>query len=85
MAGRPDGRIHRSRHRSPSVGSVMLALREHVAKYKYPKEAERTKEELKIHMSHFEEAMKKIRPLSKQEIDMYKNIAEQFGKPNIAK
>src|SRR6476469_1226183 len=65
--------------------AVMLALREHVEKYKDPKEAERTKEELKIHMSHFEEAMKKIRPLSKQEIDMYKNIAVQFGKPNIAK
>ena len=65
--------------------AVMLALREHVAKYKDPKEAERTKEELKIHMSHFEEAMKKIRPLSKQEIDMYKNYAEQFGKPNITK
>lgn len=65
--------------------AVMLALREHVAKYKDPKEAERAKEELKIHMSHFEEAMKKIRPLSKQEIDMYKNIAVQFGKPNIAK
>src|SRR6476620_1951972 len=63
----------------------MGALREHVAKYKDPKEAERTKEELKIHMSHFEEAMKKIRPLSKQEIDMYKNVSEQFGKPNIAK
>src|SRR6478672_7618027 len=65
--------------------AVMLALREHVAKYKDPKEAERAKEELKIHMSHFEEAMKKIRPLSKQEIDMYKNVSEQFGKPNIAK
>ncbi len=65
--------------------AVMLALREHVAKYKDPKEAERTKEELKIHMSHFEEAMKKIRPLSKQEIDMYKNISEQFGKPNVVK
>ena len=65
--------------------AVMLALREHVAKYKDPKEAERTKGELKIHMSHFEEAMKKIRPLSKQEIDMYKNISEQFGKPNIVK
>lgn len=65
--------------------AVMLALREHVAKYKDPKEAERTKEELKIHMSHFEEAMKKIRPLSKQEIDMYKNVSEQFGKPNIVK
>jgi transitional endoplasmic reticulum ATPase len=65
--------------------AVMLALREHVAKYKDPKEAERTKEELKIHKNHFEEAMKKIRPLSKQEIDMYKNVSEQFGKPNITK
>ncbi len=65
--------------------AVMLALREHVAKYKDPKEAERTKEELKVRMSHFEEAMKKIRPLSRQEIDMYKNISEQVGKPNIVK
>jgi transitional endoplasmic reticulum ATPase len=65
--------------------AVMLALRERVAKYKDPKEAERTKEELKIHMSHFEVAMKKIRPLSKHEIDMYKNVSEQFGKPNITK
>ncbi len=65
--------------------AVMLALREHVTKYKDPKEAEQTKEELKIRMSHFEDAMKKIRPLSKQEIDMYKNISEQFGKPTMAK
>ena len=65
--------------------AVMLALREHIAKYKDPKQADRAKGELKIHMKHFEEAMKKIRPLSKQEIDTYRNISEQFGKPGTTK
>ena len=69
---------------SLSSASVMLALREHVSKYKDPKEAEEHKEELKIHMTHFEDAMKKIRPLSTQELNMYKIIAEQFGKPDVA-
>jgi len=69
---------------SLSSAAVMLALREHVSKYKDPKEAEEHKEELKIYMPHFENAMKKIRPLSMQELNMYKVIAEQFGKPNIA-
>ena len=65
--------------------AVMLALREHIAKYKDPKQAEEAKGELKIHMKHFEEAMKKIRPLSKHEIDTYRNISEQFGKPSMTK
>ena len=65
--------------------AVMLALREHIEKYKDPKKADEAKGELKIHMKNFEEAMKKIRPLSKHEIESYKNIAEQFGKPNITK
>jgi transitional endoplasmic reticulum ATPase len=69
---------------SLSSAAVMLALREHVSKYKDPKEAEEHKEELKIHMTHFEDAMKKIRPLSTQELNMYKIIAEQFGKPDVA-
>ena len=63
--------------------AVMLALREHIAKYKDPKQADVAKGELNIHMKHFEEAMKKIRPLSKNEIDTYRNISEQFGKPNL--
>lgn len=65
--------------------AVMLALREHIEKYKDPKKAESAKNELKIHMKNFEEAMKKIRPLSKHEIETYKNIAERFGKPEISK
>jgi len=65
--------------------AVMLALREHIEKYKDPKKAESAKNELKVHMKNFEEAMKKIRPLSKHEIDTYKNIAEQFGMPATTK
>jgi transitional endoplasmic reticulum ATPase len=65
--------------------AVMLALRTHIEKYKDPKKAESAKNELKVHMKNFEEAMKKIRPLSKHEIDTYKNIAEQFGKPATTK
>src|SRR5215207_6515416 len=69
---------------SLSSAAVMLALREHVSKYKDPKEADSHLQELKVHMNHFEEAMKKIRPLSNQELSMYKRISEQFGKPEIA-
>jgi transitional endoplasmic reticulum ATPase len=58
--------------------AVMLALREHIAKFNDPKEAEKNAKQLKIHMRHFEEAMKKIRPLSSQELNMYKNIASRF-------
>jgi transitional endoplasmic reticulum ATPase len=63
--------------------AVMLALRGHIEKYKDPKKAESAKTELKIHMKHFEEAMKKIRPLSKHEIETYRSIAERFGKPEF--
>lgn len=62
--------------------AVMLALREHISKYGEPQEAENHAKELKIHMRHFEEAMKKIRPLSAQELDMYKTISERFERPS---
>ena len=65
---------------SLSSAAVMLALREHITKYPDSKEAEKQTKDLKINMQHFEDAMKKIRPLSKQEIDMYKNVANKFGK-----
>ncbi len=64
---------------SLSSAAVILSLREHISKYPDSKEAEKNKADLKITMKHFEEAMKKIRPLSKQELEMYKNVANQFG------
>jgi transitional endoplasmic reticulum ATPase len=69
---------------SLSSAAVMLALREHVDRYPLPEEAEKNTQELKISMKHFEEAMVKIRPLSKQELDMYKNVAKQFGRSGIS-
>jgi transitional endoplasmic reticulum ATPase len=66
-----------------SFTAVMLALREHISKYEDPVEAEKHSKELRVGMRHFEEAMKKIRPLSSQELSWYKRIAEQFGKPRL--
>jgi transitional endoplasmic reticulum ATPase len=68
---------------SLSSAAVMISLREHVSKYPNPKEAENQTKSLKINMKHFEDAMKKIRPLSKQELDVYKNVAQQFGRSEI--
>jgi transitional endoplasmic reticulum ATPase len=68
---------------SLSSAAVMLALREHVDRYPVPKEAEKHAQELKITMKHFEDAMEKIRPLSRQELDMYKNVARQFGRAGM--
>jgi len=68
---------------SLSSAAVMLALREHITKYPDSKEAEKQTKDLKINMKHFDDAMKKIRPLSKQEVDMYKNVANKFGKVEI--
>ncbi|HKO63962.1 MAG TPA: CDC48 family AAA ATPase [Candidatus Nitrosocosmicus sp.] len=68
---------------SLSSAAVMLALREHITKYPDSKEAEKQARDLKINMKHFDDAMKKIRPLSKQEVDMYKNVANKFGKVEL--
>lgn len=69
---------------SLTSAAVMLALREHIAKYKDPKEAKKNAQELKIQTKHFEEAMKKVRPLSSQELTMYKNIASRFNQNAMA-
>jgi transitional endoplasmic reticulum ATPase len=61
--------------------AIMLAMREHVMKYPTSKDAEEHAQELKVALRHIEEAMKKIRPLSTQELDWYRRIAEYFGKP----
>jgi transitional endoplasmic reticulum ATPase len=68
---------------SLSSAAVMLAMREHITKYSDPKQADAHIKELEIHMRHFEEAMKKIRPLSTQELNMYKRMADQFGKHEL--
>ncbi|MDE1843871.1 MAG: CDC48 family AAA ATPase [Thaumarchaeota archaeon] len=64
--------------------ALMLAMREHISKYKDPKDAEKNAQELKVHLYHIQEAMKKIKPLSAQELDWYKRVAEMFGKPRVS-
>jgi transitional endoplasmic reticulum ATPase len=58
--------------------ATLMALKEHINKYKDPKEASAHRSELIITKRHFEEAMKKIRPLGKEEIERYKRIADEF-------
>jgi transitional endoplasmic reticulum ATPase len=67
---------------SVASAAVMLALREHIARYSDPKEAENYSKDFKVKMQHFKDAMKEVRPLSSQELEMYKNIAEKFGMPS---
>ena len=63
--------------------SLMLAIKEHLSKHPDPKDAETHADELRVGIWNIEEAMKKIRPLSKHELDWYRRVAEQFGKPPV--
>jgi len=51
------------------------------SKYKQDsEEAERNSSELTVYMNHFEQALKKIRPLSPQELNWYQRTAQEFGR-----
>ncbi|MEM2738980.1 MAG: CDC48 family AAA ATPase, partial [Candidatus Bathyarchaeia archaeon] len=54
--------------------AVMLAIREHIMENKNPEEAKKGLKNLKIHKRHFEEALKKVKPISQRELEMYKRI-----------
>ncbi len=58
--------------------AVMLAIREYV-KTGREMDRETLKNDLKLKMSHFEEAMKKLKPISKEELEEYKNAAKRFS------
>ena len=58
--------------------AVMAAIREYISKHK---EFDKEKlKQLKIKKKHFEEALKVVKPLSKDELERYINIAEKFEK-----
>ncbi|NOZ83064.1 MAG: AAA family ATPase [Euryarchaeota archaeon] len=57
--------------------AAMLAIREYITSGK-PVDRETLKKELKVHMKHFEEAMKKVKPISAEELEMYVKAAEKF-------
>ncbi len=60
--------------------AALISLKEHVSKYKDPKEAIAHKDELKIRWKHFEEALKKVRPMGTSEMERYKRVAEEFAR-----
>ena len=60
--------------------AVMLAIREHIAKSKSPEEARKNAENLKVYRRHFMEALKRVKPISRKELEMYKQISEEFAR-----
>ena len=65
--------------------AAMIAMKEHIARYKQDSdEAERKSDKLVVHLDHFEQALKKIHPLSQQELNWYQRTAQEFGRNNIS-
>ena len=59
--------------------AVMLAIREYIAVNKDPEEAKKGVKRLKVHMRHFEEALKRVKPISRKELEMYQKISKEFA------
>jgi len=59
--------------------AVTLAIREHIVNSKNPEEAKKNFKDLKVYRRHIEEALKKVRPMSQRELEMYKRISEEFA------
>jgi len=59
--------------------AVMLAIREHIMGNKGADKTGEKLRELKVYRRHFEEALKKVKPMSQRELEMYKRISEEFS------
>jgi transitional endoplasmic reticulum ATPase len=57
----------------------MLAIREHIMGNKNPDEAKKNVKNIKVCRRHFEEALRKVKPISQKELEMYKKISEEFA------
>jgi transitional endoplasmic reticulum ATPase len=58
--------------------AAMIALRDFLNKYPNPEEARKHADELKITTAHFEEALKKVKPMSKAEYELYMRHIRDF-------
>ncbi|MEM3022476.1 MAG: AAA family ATPase, partial [Candidatus Bathyarchaeia archaeon] len=58
--------------------AMMIAIKEYVAKCKDEEEIKRRVDELKIRPAHLEEAMKKVKPISKKELELYEEASARF-------
>jgi len=59
--------------------AVMLAIREHIMGNKNPDEAKKNVKNIKVCRRHFEEVLRKVKPISQKELEMYKKISEEFA------
>jgi len=59
--------------------AVMLAIREHIMRSKDPNEVKKNLGGLRVYMRHFEEALKRVKPMSQRELEMYKRVSEEFA------
>jgi len=64
--------------------AAMIAIQEHLSKYKTPEEAKKHAEELKIGWEHFQKAMKKVGPSLKGRLEDYKQLAEKFERKIVS-
>ncbi len=60
--------------------AAMLAMKEFISKYRDPEEAKKHVNELKITMKHFQDALEKVKPMPKETLENYKEIAESFAR-----
>ncbi|MEM3693487.1 MAG: CDC48 family AAA ATPase [Candidatus Bathyarchaeia archaeon] len=60
--------------------AVMLAIREYLSQCKDPEKAKDRLKELRVSMNHFEKALEKVKPMSQQELEMYRRVSELFGR-----
>ncbi|MEM0083600.1 MAG: CDC48 family AAA ATPase, partial [Candidatus Nezhaarchaeales archaeon] len=58
--------------------AAMIALRDFLSKYSEPEEAKKHVDELKITSLHFDEALKKVKPMSKAEYELYMRRVKDF-------
>ncbi|MEM2094069.1 MAG: CDC48 family AAA ATPase, partial [Candidatus Bathyarchaeia archaeon] len=58
--------------------AVMLAIREYIIENKSPDAAKINLNNIKLQKRHLEEALKKVKPISQRELEMYKKISEEF-------
>jgi transitional endoplasmic reticulum ATPase len=59
--------------------AVMLTIREHIIGNKSPEDAKKNIKDIRLYKRHFEEALRKVKPISQRELEMYKKISEEFA------
>ena len=62
-----------------------VVIEMHVEKYENEQEARKNATSMKVSMQDFEKSMRKIKPISAEQIEDYQRAAEGFSLPNREK